>query len=192
MKTVFGLLSLVSTAGAGGLDSLRFTLGGQTDLFARSPIVLWYGGAVCAGWDPWRLRYAYQLGEFGDQLESDPVFLDRERPTLRKERHILTAHWQHWRKWFRFDLGAGWGWTRKDRVVAVDDPREVFYEYGPQGRLDTDYANLHWYRLREEHWSDPVARVGLGVGWPRVWTVEFHLEQCAHLAYGLGLEFHLR
>lgn len=175
------------------LDSLQLSVFYDVVVPTKTGSVVWPGPGLDIGVDPWHLRYAYQGRFFGDGLQGDEVFLEGEAPRLEKYRHRLTTSWEKWEGIVRFEVGAGWAWSHMDVFDARLDPREIEQAH-PSSKprsVDPESANLYWFRVRQDRFSDPVGFLGFGVGRRERWMFGVQAEYWRELMLGLHLQLRL-
>ncbi|MBK8801131.1 MAG: hypothetical protein IPN71_03570 [Fibrobacteres bacterium] len=186
---------LAATIWSKGLDFEALHFGLQYEVAVptdhRNPV--WPGPGVDFGVDPWHFRYVYQARFFGDGLDGDEVFLGGEKPRLQKYRHRLTTSWEHWKEIFRFEVGAGWAWSRVDALEEQMDPRPVFEAYQAFGveHIQERFDELHWYRLHTDRQWGPVGLLGIGFGRRERWMIGVLAEYWKAPMYGLTLRLRL-
>lgn len=172
------------------LDSLRVSALHDLTVTNDRKSRVWPGPGIDIGLDPWHLRYTYQTRYFGDGLDGESILIEGVKPRMEKARHRLTGSWQHWKGFARFDLGAGWVWTRLDELEIVPETRQL-YQLDDERRIRNLYEDLHWFKLRKIRSSDPVGFAGIGLGRREWWTIAARVEYCAVVAFGLSFELHL-
>ncbi|MBK9576294.1 MAG: hypothetical protein IPK50_00185 [Fibrobacterota bacterium] len=168
------------------LDSLRLSVFYEFLATGGEERVYWPGLGVDVGFAPWHAQYVHQRRFFGNGLEGDENFLDAQRPHLEKYRHRLSVSRQGWHEFVRWELGAGWVWSRLDALEMAEDTRDV--KILKDGQISDDvYARIVWYRMRSDIRSRPVVFAAIG-GAPRRWlTAAVRVEYTG--VVGLGVSF---